>query len=281
METNPLKFHFPSEIKLKKNALQEAWLEIRWQLQSGKIPNLMRDPGFPFALGAFYHEVKDRFRIRENLAASNAPEEMLPYVVRYRFRPAEDQWPALQLGPGIATVNFTDSYSWERFLEFALYLREKLLDAYEPEIESQIITLRYRNAAPFDYISNNSLDFISQNLNISITLPPHVPGNASSKPWPVGTRMTFSFDLSEPKSVGRLILGTGTRKHRDVETNEEISDQMLIWELEVSSTDNDAPDLYDEEEFTQWLNSAHTVIHEWFFSLIDGALFETFKSEEE
>jgi hypothetical protein len=45
------KFHFPLEIKLESNPLIEAWLEIRWQLERDNITQLMRDPGFPFALG--------------------------------------------------------------------------------------------------------------------------------------------------------------------------------------------------------------------------------------
>jgi hypothetical protein len=87
--------HFPTDIDLKRSPLAEAWLEIRWKLEPVGPPQIMRDPGFPFALGTFYRGVKERFSYQEPLPASQTPLEMLPHVVRYRFRPGEGQWPLL------------------------------------------------------------------------------------------------------------------------------------------------------------------------------------------
>ena len=282
MEERPFKFHFPPDIKLNRNPLLEAWLEIRWQLVSGDVANFMRDPGFPFALGAFYHSIKNEFGYREDLDASRIPEEMFPHVVRHRFRPGENEWPLLQLGPGVATVNFTDPYNWDDFLNRALYLREKLVDAYsDMELKTQMVNLRYRNGVSFEYSSVNLLNFLKQNLNTSIMFPDHVPGAVSSVTWPTSINVVSTFDLSKPKGLGRLRFNTGVRTQRDSETNQETKEEMIIWELNVESKENNAPDINEKDKFTTWLTSAHSVIHEWFFSLIDGPLYRKYKGEVE
>jgi uncharacterized protein (TIGR04255 family) len=274
------KLHFPADIKLESSPLLEAWLEIRWRLQRDAKTELIRDPGFAFALGVFYKSVEDPFGYREDLEASHAPEDMVPYVVRHRFRPGKGEWPLLQLGPGVATVNFTEPYTWDDFKEKAVYLRNKLLDAYgESGLGAQRLALRYRNGVPFRYGSNNLLDFLDQNLNTSVTLPVHIPGPVSSANWPTSANIVLTFDLQDPRGTGTLRLGTGTRTQQDPKTGQETKDEMLIWQLEVASKGDDAPELVEEDEFTRWLTSAHVVIHEWFFSLLDGPLFKHYKGE--
>jgi len=275
------KFHFPADIKLKSNSLLEAWLDIRWQLVPTNVPGFMKDPGFPFALGAFYQSIKDKFGYREDLEASQTPEDMFPHVVRHRFRPKEGQWPILQLGPGVASVNFTDSYSWSDFLEAALYLREELLSAYsETELKLQMIALRYRNGIPFQFSSNSSLDFLKQHLNVSVELPVHIPGSVSLQTWPTNIHLTTTFNLSDPQGKGTLKFGTAMGTEKSAESNQEIKREMLVWELEVKSEYNNTPNLDKKDEFASWLASAHGVIHEWFFSLIEGPLFEKYSGEE-
>ena len=280
MGKTPSKFHFPLEIKLESNPLLEAWLEIRWQLEPGVAPGLKRDAGFPFALAAFYASVRDRFGYREDLDASHAPQGVLPYVVRHRFRSGENEWPLLQLGPGVGTVNFTSPYTWDDFKETALYLRRILLDAYtETELKTQTVTLRYRNGIPFEYHSSDLLSYLKHNLNTSIGLPVHIPGLGNSMTWPTGMNFVLSFDLSEPRGTGTLRFATAVRRQKSPESSQETESEMLIWQLEVESGGDDAPELSKEDEFAQWLISAHNVIHEWFFSLIQGPLYRLYRGE--
>jgi uncharacterized protein (TIGR04255 family) len=277
-------FYYPPDIKLKSNPLAEAWLEIRWKLQpvlemsqAGGAPPFKRDPGFPFALGVFYESIKERFGHRQGLLPSQIPSEMVPYVVHHQFRAAENGWPLLQLGPGVATANFSDPYTWDDFRDVVLYLRTKVLNAYaETEIETQSVALRYRNAVSFEYGSSNLLGFLEQNLNTSIALPPHIPGNVSSAPQPSSASIVLTFNLLEPKGVGTLRFATGIRGKGNPGADGE---EVLVWQLEVASTDNDAPELTDEDSFADWLESAHAVIHEWFFSLIDGPLRRMYEEE--
>lgn len=268
-------YHFPADMKLNNPPLAEAWLEIRWQLeQFGPSPDLMRDPAFPFSLGIFYTNIKERFSHRKDLVASAAPQDMLPYVVRHQFRPGENEWPLIQLGPGVATVNFTSPYTWNEFQDLSLYLRSGIVEAYrESGIKTSVVTLRYRNADEFQYGSNNLLDYLRDNLNTSISLPAFIPGYPASSGIPSSANILLTFDLKEPKGTGSLRLVTGTRNQDQAE--------LLVSQFEVSSGGKDVPDIWSGKEFGTWLELAHSVIHEWFFALIEGPLFEKFGVEGE
>lgn len=278
MEEAVPKTHFPTDIKLEKSPLAEAWLEIRWLLEPMGPPEVMRDPGYPFALGPFFNNIKGEFPYKEELEASNAPQDFLPHVVRHRFRKSQNGWPILQLGPGVASANFTDPYSWTSFREAALYLRENLANAYsESNLDSQSITLRYRNVEPFDYFQNNLQKFFEEYLNTRLTLPSKIPGFVGSTNSPTSANIVLTYDLTEPKGTGTLRLSTGTRTEKVPKTGEERTTRIIMWQLEVSSGETDAPQIVIEEDFAKWLDTAHTTIHEWFFSLIEGSLFNKYK----
>jgi uncharacterized protein (TIGR04255 family) len=274
-------FQFPTDINLEHPPLAEAWLDIRWQLEpSAGGPQFLRDPNFPFALGTFYESVKDRFSYREDLEASQAPQDMLPHVVRHRFRASKNEWPLLQLGPGVASVNFTEPYTWKDFEEAALYLQSKLSDAYsESELVTKTITLRYRNTEPFNYSSRNLLAFLQENLNTSLTLPAYIPGPTGFTDLPTSANIVLTFNLSEPKGTGTLRLAAGTRK-QGVLPSDLGEVEVVIWQLEVTSEGSNAPKIASEDQFISWLNSAHAILHEWFFSLIDGPLLARYKGKE-
>jgi uncharacterized protein (TIGR04255 family) len=277
MEKIPSWLHFPIDMKLESSPLLEAWFEFRWQLQPGDIPQLQTDPDFPYALGVFYKSIQDTFQHREKLDISEAPPDFFPHRVRYRFREKEDTWPLLQLGPGVATVNFTEPYTWDLFKEKVLYLRSKLLYAYgEDVLKTQSVALRYRNGVALEYSSSNLLAFFEHNLNTSIGLPNHVPGPASSQSWPIGANINLTFELLEPRGVGALVFRTAHRTQKETESDPKAREEMLLWQLEVISQSDDAPALGKEEEFTLWLASAHAVIHDWFFSLIKGPLLDRY-----
>lgn len=264
------KFHFPADIHLEENPLAEAWLEVRWKLpnRSGQPPQL--DP-FPFALGVFRNSIKAKYK--EIIALSPRVEipfdEMLPQIVKYQFWTEKDTWPVIQIGPGIATVNFTRPYTWKIFREQAIYLREQLINAYgESELSVTNLFLRYRNILSFDFKGSDFLGYINDNLNTQVSLPAYIPGKVVKTSWPTDFSMALTYDLSEPLGRGVIRIGTGLRKDTQPE-NQPVS----VFELEVRSENDENNDIWTSpQKFTTWLDQAHAVTHEWFFSLIDGQL---------
>jgi len=278
---NSMQTPFPADIKLDVPPLGEAWLEIRWQLKPMGPPGLLQDPDFPFALGAFYALVKDRYPSKKDLAASQAPLEILPHVVRHQFWRGDTSWPILQLGPGVASVNFTRPYSWADFKSEALYLRSKLLSAYSSGLpQLDVVILRYLNAEPFEFSDKNVLEYLRSHLNTTLSLPPHVPGSFSGKPHPTSLHLQLSFDLQMPKGSGAIVLATGARPLDPDLTQPSKPTNVAIWQLEVASGGTDAPVISDEPRFSAWLDAAHSAIHEWFFSFIDGTLRAQYSSQK-
>jgi len=279
MPTNT-KRHFPSDIALPRQPLLEAWLEIRWQLEPPEPAPLRRDPNYPFALGSMYDLVKAQYPFREDLEASRAPLEVLPYVVRHRFRPSESEWPVLQLGPGVATVNLVRPYSWDRLREAAEFLRANLLAAYGGSIPPlDYCALRYRNAVPFEFTRSSIIEFLPSSLNSRIDLPAHIPGFPASSASPTSLILAVTYDLAEPKGTGRIQLGTGNGQAPDITPTADQPSELLLWDIEVTSGGRDAPPVNDPAGFSKWLDDAHAVIHEWFFSLIDGVLFREYSKK--
>lgn len=264
------KMKFPVDIQLSESPLIEAWLEIRWELEEVS-QGMMVDKKYPYALGVFFDSIKDTFGFSEALPASQAPDGLLPYIVQHRFRYKQNDWPLLQIGPGIATVNYTTPYKWSDFLEKALFVREKLISAYgEDSLKTQKLILRYRNGHPFTYSTDNIYDFLKNNINISISLPENI-FEQTSNTNPTHTRLITEFELDELLGNGKITIGSGQKQPDNTE--------IVLWELEVSSHKETAPDISDEKAFGSWLNDAHQVIHEWFFSLIEGNLFEEYSKE--
>lgn len=281
MKNDSSTLHFPSDIKLKSHPLIEAWLEIQWQLQPTDHSQFMKDPAFPFALGAFYSSIQNDFRFKEDLEASKAPTDILPHVVRHRFRKTQQGWPILQIGPGVASVNFTEPYTWNDFKQTALYLRSKLIGAYKEKVLiPEKMILRYRNAISFDSKLNNFFDVLKNKLNVSILMPPYIPGDGAIGKQPVNANIVLNFNLSEPKGIGTVQFATGARRPQE-DVEKESEPDVLMWQLEVASEKNNAPSITSEKEFVEWLTASHTVIHEWFFSIIDGQLFKEYSGEGE
>ncbi len=260
---------YPKDIQLNNPPLIEAWLEIRWELDAIDPPSIMRDPGLRFALGWFYSGVRERFPYREPLQAAEAPEDIMPYIVRYRFRTEENGWPLVQLGPGVATINHSGYYNWEQFSENAEFLRVKLLEAYkvaESELKSETIHLRYKNSEPFDYKNDDVIQFLSEYLNLGIQIPSSIPGRHSKTGFLSNFRTNLEFALDRPNGVGTIIIGTATRNDTC----------HILWETSVISSGKEAPSLEDKDRFHEWLDAAHDINHEWFFSLIEGPLKENY-----
>lgn len=269
-------FHFPTNVKLSSPPLVEAWLEIRWTLEAVDPPELMRDPAFPFALGRFFEAVKKRFPTHKTLDSAQAPEAFLPHTPRYQFVSSDISGSVIQLGPGVATINFVSNYSWDQFFVDAEYLRSSLLSAYEGyQLEFSLIVLRYRNIEPFDYRKRSFFSFLKDNLNIRIGLPKTIPGSPATIKHPVNADIRIEYALGSPKAIGGIRVATGQRQGPEIQ-----GERAIMWELSVASTGNHVTELKDKENFAEWMRSAHAVTHEWFLSLTQGNLLQQYGYHE-
>lgn len=255
--------------KLKRKPLVEALVEIRWTLRDEG--GSLRDVAYPILPGRLFDLVKNEYPVLETLPSVQLPEEISAYMVKYRFRSSKDSWPLIQVGPGIATLNYTESYHWEAFLPEARRLFRDVSNAYH--ISEEIMTpqfsgmlLRFINAVEFDYVQNDVTRFVSENLHIGIKLPSEIETIPSKAGYPASFQFQVGRSLGDKTGLGTLRIVTGTREGKPA----------LLWEL-MATTGSAVPQ--SEQEFADWLGSAHAILETWFFSLIKGNLEKQFDKD--
>jgi uncharacterized protein (TIGR04255 family) len=254
--------------RLKNKPLVEALLELKWKLDE-VAPGVLQDPVYPLFLGRFHERLRKSYSYIEPLPAVHVPDELTPQVVKYRFRASKDGWPVVQAGPGVATLNFTESYDWDKFAAAAHPFFDDLLDAYAVEDQGPRPTfssalLRYINAVPFDAVGKDVLKLLDTKFHTRVALPPKINSTDVVAGPAQGLQLLVSYPLKTPAGTGTIRFSTGAKQGQPA----------LIWELNVVSTNEQAPQ--DDGIFKKWLNDAHEVVERWFFALIEGELERMF-----
>lgn len=251
-------------IILSNKPLVEAIFEIRWDLVETEIGSHY-DPHYPILIGSLYDKVKNDYPIHEQLPTSNIPHEMAEYIVQHRFKD-KDNWPLMQVGPGIFTFNDTEKYVWEDFISKTDDAVEKLFLSYQVNNGFKInhLELRYIDAIPFDY-NSNVLDYIRDKMKIGLNIPENLFLGVDVNAIPSGYDIRLIYDTMNPEGKILLRLGRGVSKDEPV----------IIWETNIRSRGPNVPQ--DREGITAWLIQAHDLADNWFFKIIEGDLLEEFK----
>ncbi len=254
--------------------LVEALLEVKWNLKK-VAPDTFQDPGFKWASGRLYDKIKKRFGYIKDLSAAMVPEELTPFAVRHQFRAQENGWPLVQLGPGIASINFTPPYSWIKFKDVVKFFIPNLVSAYSGVVtdqsEYQLVLnstiLRYINAVELEWDSENVLDFLSSRLHTNYALPDNIVNSENIIGQPSNINSQIGYKISNPPGQILIRFSTGVVGQK----------KGLILELIFVSTGEDCPQITEINDFMNWLTAAHDVIEKSFFTLIDGELKNQFK----
>jgi uncharacterized protein (TIGR04255 family) len=256
--------------QLERKPLVEAIIELKWRLTQS-APEDTRDPAFPIYVGRLFDRVREAYPNLVRLPASDIPDQLTPQVVKFQFRKSPTDWPIIQVGPGIASLNFSQQYDWASFRMAAVKFCHDLIWAYQiegvskpPEFER--ILLRYVNAIGIDK-DTDLPTFVRQKLHTRIELPTGVAEAAGVVVPAKAINVSLQFQLSVPKGTGSLRIANGLSNDKPV----------LLVDLSVNSS-ADLPK--DAQRFEDWLVRAHDTIEAWFFSLIEGDLAKEFGAED-
>ncbi|MFN9108791.1 MAG: TIGR04255 family protein, partial [Bacteroidota bacterium] len=129
--------------KLSKAPLKEVIFELQW---NGIVNNfgMPEDVGFDLSQGKFADLIKGEFPVHKKLVEEN-PSVRTFGVPIHQYWTGELQWPVVQHGKGILTVNETEGgYMWENSYK-ALILRtiDYLRNSYELDLEFNRVKLQY------------------------------------------------------------------------------------------------------------------------------------------
>lgn len=248
---------------LKNKPLVEALLEVRWALEGP--PGIAVDPAYQLLIGQLYGKLRGKFPHHVTLPSAELPPQFVPFTPQHQFRVAPDQWPLVQLGPGLLTINDTEGYIWDDFYDYCAFVVSSFFEAY-PDHEKKLriaeVTLRYIDA---DLLHTDSvLDFLNK-LKISIEIQRSLFQGSPIGSTPLGVGLSLTYPIESPKSVLQLTINKGQKKGSDA----------LVWETHVISRGDDSPQA--SGEITEWLRKAHIITHDWFMRQIDGDLLERYR----
>lgn len=250
---------------LQNKPLVEAIFELRWQLQE-QPDGTKIDPYYKLLIGSIYDKIKGDYSFHEPLPSASIPDELVGYSVQHRFRKDKDEWPLIQVGPGVITLNDTDSYVWEDFDERIKRLLTTFFDTYPDRENLKIITLqlRYIDAIEFDYDSN-IFDFLNSHMKTSVSLYDKLFSETEVNSLPSGFDLSFAYSAARPKGTIHLRFRKGKKEKEDA----------LIWETVVQSLPDETPN--KNADIVNWVTEAHELTDDWFFKIIEGELLRRFE----
>ena len=248
---------------LPNKPLVEAILEIKW----GQ-PN-EPDSAYPVMVGRLYERVRDKYPAIEDLPITQIPPNMTVHVVRHRFRAADGQWPLVQIGPGVVALNDTENYTWPDFRARAMELHPQVKESHPNPGALQITSLKlqYIDAVEFDYNKADVRQFLKDKMHIALSVPNVLFEGKPITDQPTNTVVVLEFATGEPRGRAQLRVSTG--KKNDM--------PAIVWHTSLWSDQGDAARAWADLE--PWLEGAHSILHHWFFALIQGDLLEEFSRE--
>lgn len=248
---------------LNNKPLVEAMFELRWGLDGA--PGVGVDPHYQLLIGLLAGALKPDFPFVERLPIADVPENLAPYAPHYRFRTNPDQWPLVQLGPGLLTVNDTEGYVWDEFFPLCAKVLDALFAVYPNADDSLRIfecTLRYIDA---DALNGETAMAFLKKLHISVDVPENLFADGRIDGNSLGLGLSLAYPSIEPKGLFQVSFNQGRKNDQDA----------LIWETQVLSRGADAP--RETESLKAWISAAHDTMHNWFFRQIDGELLEKYR----
>jgi uncharacterized protein (TIGR04255 family) len=252
---------------LSHKPLVEALFEFHWKIQE-EGAGLKKPSRSGLLIGAFYERLIKEYPFYEPLPAASLPTDMAENIPQHRFRVKENEWPLVQIGPGILSVNETTKYTWEDFVKRVNDVMDIFYTVYplvDEKINPSFVVLRYIDSIPFDFTINDALDFASTKMHLNVKFADKIISESAINKTPKALDLRFSFDSNKPKGDFAFRLYNSTVEKKD----------FLSWDTFVKTKIETANDTL--KWLKKWLEEAHELNDSWFFSLIEGELLEKFK----
>jgi len=254
-------------VSLTHKPLVEAIFEIRWELTAHNFPPgaTLSDPHYEIMVGVLRTKLQADFPDYVKLAAGQFPGMMMPYQVQYQFRTSGAGWPLVQLGNGVITINDTDGYSSDAFVATCLKVVGVLKEFWrENNFNGKIssVGLRYVDA---DILNGTPVEDFLKQLDVSVGFGARIHrSNKMGKHFDALQLLTRIKSTEPPGSV-LFSFNRGLKEDKD----------SLIWETAILSEGIECATFMESPK--TWLDAAHELAHELFFSMIEGELREKYK----
>jgi uncharacterized protein (TIGR04255 family) len=236
--------------KLPQAPLIEVIFELRWTITPHDTQEIQ------YLHGDLYPLIKDEYPFRETLQA--LPIEFLLNAPTHRFRTAANDYPLVQIGPGVLTVNTIDAkYFWEDYEKKILDAIGKIQTVYKFKESNRIkLVLQYIDLINFDFEREDIIEFLKENLSVVVSQQFYNP-----QPITKGLALNFTFE----NDLGTLNVSFNRGKNLKNEEGIAIQTNLTSYESNIKSMD-----------VRTWLESAHELCSQLFKQMTKGKLYEEF-----
>lgn len=255
---------------IKNKPLVEAIFEIKWYTEE-QTP-LGIEPNSQLILGRLFDRINSNYPMYEQLPFAAIPEQMVEGLVRHRFK-SEKGWPLVQLGTGILTLNDTENYTWKDFKPRAIDVVNNLYIVHpkKEKFRTRNLSLKYIDAIELSPDEIDVYQFLKDEMNLNLSLNPLLFEKTLVNQHPMQLDLQFAFQSEKPKGILNFRIAKGQK----VDNKQNVTTDALIWETTIQSNEHDLPEI--PLSLSTWLEEAHSVAHNWFFTLVEGDLLRSFE----
>ncbi len=266
----PQSRHTVSEFVYTDAPLVELIAEVFWQtIALEVVPNAAVDPAFAGLSPRVQSEASERgLATVESTVPFGVAIELLAGKPTVRFRRSPDQWPLMQLGPGVLVCNAVPPYQgWSTFRAFVadcVQILEKCWPLPDPASVVRL-RLRYLNAFTEKHGYSSDADFLGNSLRAGSGVDSQVVSRFSTKHGDVhiSTQTTFPVDaMPGSRAVVNMIPGRSRGFPAYVA---DLSVETVAGEPFGTPADS-----------LPWFDQAHALLSSLFFSLTTTRLQESF-----
>jgi len=265
-----------SSATLPNAPLAEVVFEFKWMMEGDiAAPDPFKiDPGYPVLVKEFRPVARKLgFPICKEIGPLH---QIAAGTAHVRYFKTADDFPLLQLGPGVFAYNQSSAYDWKSFKAAVLTAMKAFLGCYPNNrhfpLAPRWLELRYINLFDEGLLGTDSyFTFASKATNLQVGLPQQFP---------------FS-DLFESQTDGRLQATffqkgkTNTRFFIDFGSAEKEGSRVLRLESKVRAKGKDIPKISDHTKFIKnlgaWLDEAHDITSPFFKAFLRESTLKKFQ----
>lgn len=209
-----------------KKYFAEAIFEFRWGSQQA-TPETLPSLDYKLFLGNILNNVKNEYPVTKTLNNAKVPEELANGLVQYQFRKSDSEFPLLQAGPGVFTVNENNFSSLGKFKDVSLKGFDVLYKSYpnHSTLNSFKLVLNFICGKEFDFAGQNVNDYINSQTRLNITIAPKLLKETGIEGKIKNIEAKLTLNSKNPQGKLVILIGKGKKEKKDA----------LVWNISLVS----------------------------------------------
>lgn len=246
--------------KLPKAPLVEVVFGLKWQVKKSEIEK------YRYFSGDFHGIIKNSYPERKALIPDGIPLPLYLNNPSHKFSSSNALYPAIQIGPGVLTVNTIDEfYYWEDYrkhISKAVNSLFKIIKEFS-DIEHVHLYLDYIDFLPFDFTAKNVFQYLKKFLHVDLSQSFYNQEEVDD--------LNLMFEFRNPIGSLNIEFSRGLIKEDGNDEREQRLEGIMINTSAISGSFSPTID-----EILNWADKAHDLCSQTFKEMTKGELYQSF-----